>query len=77
MENKFDIGIIGCGPAGYTAALHAASLGKSVVIFEKDFVGGVCLNKGCIPTKSIIHSSEVYKQTKNCEEFGILIQKFV
>lgn len=71
MENKFDIGIVGCGPAGYTAALHAASLGKSVVIFEKDFVGGVCLNKGCIPTKSIIHSSEVYKQTKNCEEFGI------
>ena len=71
MENKFDIGIVGCGPAGYTAALHAASSGKSVVIFEKDFVGGVCLNKGCIPTKSIIHSSEVFKQTKNCEEFGI------
>lgn len=70
---EFDLGIIGAGPAGYTAALHAAAIGKKVVLFEKEFVGGVCLNKGCIPTKSILHSSEVYKNIQNCEEFGICV----
>lgn len=76
MEN-FDLGIVGGGPAGYTAALHAASVGKKVVLFEKDFIGGVCLNKGCIPTKSIIKSSEVYKTICNSMDFGIItnIQK--
>lgn len=67
----FDIGIIGGGPAGYTYALHASAQGKTVVLFEKDQIGGVCLNKGCIPTKSILHSSEVYKQTLDGEKFGI------
>ena len=72
--NNFDIGIIGGGPAGYTYALHASAQGKSVVLFEKDKIGGVCLNKGCIPTKSILHSSEVYKQTLNGEKFGVTAQ---
>ncbi len=67
----FDIGIIGGGPAGYTYALHASAQGKTVVLFEKDYIGGVCLNKGCIPTKSILHSSEVYKQTLDGEKFGV------
>ena len=71
MNNNFDIGIIGAGPAGYTYALHASAQGKSVVLFEKDQIGGVCLNKGCIPTKSILHSSEIYKQTLNGDKFGI------
>lgn len=74
MEN-FDLGIVGGGPAGYTAALHAASLGKKVVLFEKDYIGGVCLNKGCIPTKSILKSSEVYKTISNSQEFGIVTDK--
>lgn len=69
--SNFDIGIIGGGPAGYTYALHASAQGKSVVLFEKDNIGGVCLNKGCIPTKSILHSSEVYRQTLNAEKFGV------
>ena len=64
MEN-FDLGIIGGGPAGYTAALHAASLGQKVVLFEKENIGGVCLNKGCIPTKSILHASELYYKMQN------------
>lgn len=68
---KYDIGIIGAGPAGYSAALHAASKGKSVLLIEKDNIGGVCLNKGCIPTKSIMHASEVYKQMKDSEKLGI------
>lgn len=72
--NDFDIGIIGGGPAGYTYALHASAQGKTVVLFEKDQIGGVCLNKGCIPTKSILHSSEVYKQTLDGEKFGVTAQ---
>ncbi len=68
---EFDLGIIGAGPAGYTAALHAAIAGKKVVLFEKDCVGGVCLNKGCIPTKSILYASEIYKKFNNSDEFGI------
>ena len=67
----YDFGIIGSGPAGYTAALNAASLGKRVVLFEKDFAGGVCLNKGCIPTKTLLHSAEVYEELNNCEGMGV------
>ena len=73
MEN-FDIGIIGGGPAGYTAAFSAAKQGKKVVLFEKDFLGGVCLNRGCIPTKTILHSSELYKQSLKSADFGINIE---
>lgn len=68
---KYDLGIIGAGPAGYTAAFHARDKGLSVVIFEQDCVGGVCLNKGCIPTKTILHSSELFEEMKNSEELGI------
>lgn len=71
MEN-FEIGIIGAGPAGYTAALHAASNGRSVVLFEKDEIGGVCLNRGCIPTKTILHSSEIFAQISKSENLGII-----
>ncbi len=72
--NEFDLGIIGGGPAGYTAALHAAACGQNVVLFEKEEVGGVCLNKGCIPTKSILHSSEIFKQINNAESLGISVE---
>ncbi len=68
---KFDLGIIGAGPAGYTAALHAKAHGLSVVMFEKDKVGGVCLNRGCIPTKAILHSAEVYEDLKGSSDIGI------
>ena len=68
---RFDIGVIGGGPAGYTAAMMFASKGKSVVLFEKDKLGGTCLNRGCIPTKSLLHSSEVYKNVQELATFGI------
>lgn len=76
MVEKFDLGIIGGGPAGYTAALHAKNSGLSVVLFEKDKVGGVCLNRGCIPTKTILHSAELYEELKCAEELGIHIENF-
>lgn len=71
MTQQFDLGIIGGGPAGYTAAFHARAKGLSVVMFEKDKVGGVCLNRGCIPTKAILHSAELYEEMKSAEILGI------
>lgn len=67
---NFDYGVIGGGPAGYTTALQLVKRGFSVVLFEKDKLGGTCLNKGCIPTKSLLHSSEVYKQVLNSANYG-------
>lgn len=71
MTQQFDLGIIGGGPAGYTAAFQARSKGLSVILFEKDKVGGVCLNRGCIPTKAILHSAELYEEMKSTTELGI------
>ena len=67
----YDYGIIGGGPAGYTAAIMLAKKGLNVVLFEKEFLGGTCLNKGCIPTKSMLHSSEIYQQIINSSDIGI------
>ena len=67
----FDYGIIGGGPAGYTTALYLVTQGKSVVLFEKDEVGGTCLNRGCIPTKILLHVAELYQSFKTAEKFGI------
>ena len=66
-----DIGIIGAGPAGYTSAIRAAQKGLSVILFEKEYIGGTCLNKGCIPTKAILHSTKLYSEIKNCSKYGI------
>ena len=73
-ENKYDLGIIGAGPAGYTAAFSAKKAGLNVVLFEKDEVGGVCLNRGCIPTKTILHSAEAYAQTLNSQSLGFIAE---
>lgn len=72
MEKVYDYGIIGSGPAGFTAALLAAGKGFSVVLFEKDKIGGVCLNKGCIPTKTIMHTADLYREVTHAENIGIL-----
>lgn len=68
---KYDLAIIGGGPGGYTAAEYAAKKGLSVVLFEADKMGGTCLNRGCIPTKALIHSAEKYKEMKNSDILGI------
>lgn len=72
---EYDFGIIGSGPAGYTAALSAAADGKRVVLFEKDFVGGVCLNRGCIPTKTMLHSAEIFETLAKSAECGVCVGK--
>ncbi|MBQ1508188.1 MAG: dihydrolipoyl dehydrogenase [Erysipelotrichaceae bacterium] len=66
-----DVLIIGGGPGGYTAALEAAKNGLSVILFEKDRVGGTCLNRGCIPTKALIRSAEVYGLIKEADLYGV------
>jgi len=71
MADKYDIVIIGSGPGGYVAAIRAAQLGDRVALIEKDLIGGTCLNRGCIPTKAILASMEVYEISKRASEFGI------
>ena len=71
---KYDVIIIGAGPGGYSAAIRASQRGKSVVLFEKDCAGGVCLNRGCIPTKAVLHCTDFYKNLKKAENFGITIE---
>ncbi|GKX27904.1 dihydrolipoyl dehydrogenase [Vallitalea longa] len=71
LKLQSDITIIGGGPGGYVAAIQAAKLGAKVILIEKDKVGGTCLNYGCIPTKAIVRSSEVYRDLKNHNEYGL------
>lgn len=67
----YDLTVIGAGPGGYAAAVKAAELGAKVCIVEKDSLGGVCLNKGCIPTKVIIKSADTLEEIRRSSEFGI------
>jgi dihydrolipoamide dehydrogenase len=68
----FDLGIIGGGPAGYTAAERAAAHGLKVILFEEGEIGGVCLNEGCTPTKVLLQSSHVLETIKHADKYGVL-----
>jgi dihydrolipoamide dehydrogenase len=70
-DNQSDLVILGGGSGGYAAALRAAELGKSVVLIEKDKVGGTCLHRGCIPTKALLHAGEIADQARESEQFGV------
>jgi dihydrolipoyl dehydrogenase len=71
MADKYDVVVLGAGPGGYVAAIRAAQLGKSVAIIEKEFIGGVCLNIGCIPTKALLKNAEVAHTLQHrSKEFG-------
>ncbi|MCP4910700.1 MAG: dihydrolipoyl dehydrogenase [Bacteroidetes bacterium] len=70
---KYDIIIIGSGPGGYVAAIRASQLGKKVAIVEKSELGGVCLNWGCIPTKSLLKSAQVFNYAKHAADYGVKI----
>jgi dihydrolipoamide dehydrogenase len=67
----FDVIVIGAGPGGYVAAIRAAQLGKQVAIVEREHLGGICLNWGCIPTKALLRSSEVFHLMHRAKEFGL------
>ena len=68
---EYDVAVLGGGPGGYVAAIRASQLGQSVCLIEKDQLGGTCLNRGCIPTKSLISSMEAYSLAKRLGEFGV------
>ncbi len=70
----FDLIVIGAGPGGYVCAIEAAHKGLKTAIVEKQDVGGTCLNRGCIPTKALLHSAEIYSSAKDCAKFGINIE---
>jgi len=71
MSTSFDVIIIGSGPGGYVTAIRAAQLGMKVAIVERDRLGGICLNWGCIPTKALLRSAEVYRNFKHANEYGL------
>lgn len=69
----YDLAILGGGPGGYVAAGRAGAAGLSVVLFEKRELGGVCLNEGCIPTKTLLYSAKVYDYTRHAGEYGVAV----
>ena len=72
MLEKFQVVVIGGGPGGYAAAFYAASHGKKVMLVDsRDVLGGTCLNEGCIPSKALIHATEVLHAAADAESFGI------
>ena len=68
---KYDVAIIGGGPAGYTAAERAAAGGLSTLLFEKNALGGVCLNEGCVPTKTLLYSAKTYDNIKHAAKYAV------
>ena len=68
---KYDVAIIGGGPAGYTAAESAAKKGLSTILFEKNALGGVCLNEGCVPTKTLLYSAKTYDSIKHASKYAV------
>jgi len=71
----YDLVIIGAGPAGYVGAIRSAQLGAKVCLIEKEHLGGICLNRGCIPTKSLVQSARLLHYFRRAEEFGIKISQ--
>ena len=74
MAEKYGLVIIGGGPAGYEAALDAAKKGIKTALVEKRELGGTCLNRGCIPTKTLLHSAELFSEMKKSEALGISVE---
>lgn len=72
--STYDVIVIGTGPGGYHAAIRAAQLGKKVLAIEAEYVGGVCLNVGCIPTKALLHAAEELEATKHSASFGLEVK---
>ena len=71
MAQQFDVVVIGAGPGGYVAAIRAAQLGLSVACVEREHLGGICLNWGCIPTKALLRSAEVFHMMERAKDYGL------
>ena len=71
MAESFDIIVIGSGPGGYVTAIRAAQLGFKTAIVERAFLGGICSNWGCIPTKALLRSAEIYHYMRHAKDYGL------
>ena len=69
-DTNFDVLIIGSGPGGYVTAIRAAQLGFKTAIVERDYLGGICLNWGCIPTKALLRSAEIFHYMQHAKDYG-------
>ncbi len=76
MANEFDVCVIGSGPGGYVAAIRASQLGFKTAIIEKRHLGGVCLNIGCIPTKALLRSAEVFESIEHAGDYGVNVEDY-
>ena len=74
MTTRYDLIVIGGGPGGYVAALRASQLGMKVAVVEREHLGGVCLNWGCIPTKALLRSAEVLDLMRDAAAFGLRVE---
>ena len=75
MADTFDVIVVGSGPGGYVTAIRASQLGMKVAIVERELLGGICLNWGCIPTKALLKSGEVYEQLDHLADYGLKVEK--
>ena len=75
MADEYDVAVIGSGPGGYVAAIRASQLGLKTAIVERDALGGICLNWGCIPTKALLRSAELYEMLHRLNEFGLKAER--
>src|SRR5258708_17079935 len=73
-DTRLDIMVVGGGPGGYVAAIRAAQLGLKTAVIERENLGGICLNWGCIPTKALLRTSEVYGLIKHAEAYGLSVK---
>ncbi|HZB62919.1 MAG TPA: FAD-dependent oxidoreductase, partial [Microvirga sp.] len=75
MANQYDIIVIGGGPGGYVAAIRAAQLGLKTAVVEREHLGGICLNWGCIPTKALLRSAEIFHYMEHAKDYGLSAEK--
>lgn len=74
--NKYDVIVLGSGPGGYVTAIRASQLGFKTAVVEKENLGGVCLNWGCIPTKALLKSAQVFDYLKHAEDYGLTVKEY-
>src|SRR5205085_1666683 len=75
MADQYDLIVLGSGPGGYVAAIRAAQLGLKTAIVERELLGGICLNWGCIPTKALLRSAEVFHYMQHAKDYGLTAEK--
>src|SRR3954465_6196166 len=74
MPQKFDIVVVGGGPGGYVTAIRAAQLGFKTGLVEREHLGGICLNWGCIPTKALLRTAEIYHYAQHAKDYGLTLE---